>query len=189
LGHKLVSGLRGFENVPEHDEVILRNLRAAVREGDDLWILGDIAFDGWESRIGALSALPCRKHLVLGNHDRAHPLNSRAHEYLAAFGRVFDTVQTFACLNYEGTRFLLSHFPYDGDSHGEDRESQWRLRDEGRVLLHGHTHAQEKFSRSALGTPQLHVGLDAWDLKPATLAQIYILLCSHSMPDALNVGW
>ncbi|WP_121253960.1 hypothetical protein [Nocardioides ferulae] len=38
------------------------------------------------------------------------------------------------------TRVLLSHFPYAGDSHDEDRYAQFGLRDEGIPLLRGHAH-------------------------------------------------
>ena len=44
--------------------------------------------------------------------------------------------------------------------------SEWRVRDMGTTpLIHGHTHSATKYSLSDMGTPQLHVGLDAWGLE------------------------
>jgi calcineurin-like phosphoesterase family protein len=66
----------------------------------------------------------------------------------------------------------LSHFPYDGDSHGDDRYSELRLEDRGVPLIHGHTHnPNQKATVSNNGTPQFHVGWDAW-LEPVPETRI-----------------
>ena len=57
---------------------------------------------------------------------------------------------------------LLSHFPYDGDHTTTDREQQYRLRDLGLPIVHGHTHAAKIVTRSQEGTLQVHVGWDTW---------------------------
>ena len=62
------------------------------------------------------------------------------------------------------TRVLLSHFPYAGDSHDEDRYAQFRLRDEGIPLLHGHESFRER--RTKHGTWHINVGVDWWDYAP-----------------------
>jgi len=49
------------------------------------------------------------------------------------------------------TRVLLSHFPYGGDSHDEDRYAQFRLRGEGIPLLHGHVHEPFRERRTRQG--------------------------------------
>ena len=71
--------------------------------------------------------------------------------------------------SYNGHAWLMSHYPYDGDHMAEARYDQFRLRDLGRSLFHGHTHSNERLSFSNKGTPQVNVGLDAWDLKPVSL--------------------
>lgn len=72
---------------------------------------------------------------------------------------------THATLRIEGRTVFLQHFPTkgDGDSFEKDRHDVWRLPLTPRhFLIHGHTHRadQQAHGRS------LHVGLDAWDLKP-----------------------
>ena len=162
LGHPFVARLRGYETAEEHDSAFRSMWLRRVAEDDDVWLLGDVALGGWRDRLPLFRRLPGRKHLVLGNHDRAHPLHRNGHKYLGVYGEVFDSVQTAAAISLgDGSRVMLSHFPYEGD-HGPDRFTEWRLRDAGRVLLHGHTHGPERGTMTRAGTPQVHVGLDAW---------------------------
>lgn len=172
LGHDFVARLRGFESHNEHDAAIARKWDKRVRDGDEVWVLGDIAMNGWKDRLAWFWHRPGIKHLVLGNHDRAHPLHRNAHGHQSHYLSVFETVQTAASLR--GGKVLLSHFPYDGEGVTRDpdkpeRYSQWRLRDMGLPLLHGHTHDDVRFRWSAKGTLMHHVGLDAWGLAPVTL--------------------
>lgn len=62
------------------------------------------------------------------------------------------------------TEGLALHFPYasygDGLVHGEPGEGrwvEWRCQDDGKLLLHGHTHGQEQAHDR-----MFHVGWDAW---------------------------
>ena len=180
LGHRLVSGLRGFESVADHDDTICHNWSTSVPDDAEVWVAGDLAFDGWENRLAVFNELPGRKHLVLGNHDRAHPLNSRAHEYLEKYRPYFATVQTVAQVSTKGARkVLVSHFPYTGD-HGKDRYDEWRLRDTGRPLVHGHTHSDTKLSWTAAGTLQVNVALEAWELRPVGVSELAEILREHA---------
>ncbi|WP_051265718.1 metallophosphoesterase family protein [Nakamurella lactea] len=49
---------------------------------------------------------------------------------------------------------------------------EYRLRDEGNWLLHGHTHSSEKVTSSR----EIHVGLDAWDLGPVEVGAVAKLM-------------
>lgn len=171
LGHIKVANLRGFDNVEQHDATIIRHINKLVKPSDTLWILGDVAMGGWKDTIVVLQQLPFRTHVVLGNHDRPHPSMSSAHNHLDAFQVLggFESVQTEASINYNGGSFMLSHFPYSGDHTDEDRFDQYRLRDLGVPLFHGHTHSNEKRSLSDNGTVQIHVGMDAWNLYPVSI--------------------
>jgi calcineurin-like phosphoesterase family protein len=174
LGHQLVSGLRGFSSVPDHDHHILGNMARVARPDTIWWHTGDEAFNGWQGRIKAFAEIPGTHHLVLGNHDRAFPANSNSFEYVAAYLEVFASVQLAARISHHGVRLLICHFPYDGDTpgRGEERFEQWRLRDLGTTLIHGHTHSDQRLSRSARGTVQIHAGLDAWGLVPPTIDEL-----------------
>lgn len=172
LGHDFVARLRGFEDHAEHDAHLARKWDKRVREGDEVWVLGDVAMNGWQQRLDWFTERPGIKHLVLGNHDRAHPSQRNAHLYSDQYRGRFSTVQTAATLRRG--KLLLSHFPYGGEGVTRDeakpeRYSQWRLRDEGVPLLHGHVHDTITGRLSQRGTPMLHVGPDAWGLAPVTL--------------------
>ncbi|WP_280505785.1 hypothetical protein [Nocardia farcinica] len=142
IHHGMVAGLRGFADVDDHDAAVAANWDRLVRPGI--------------------------KHLVSGNHDETHPMRSRAHKRMRRWLDVFETVQSVATLRIAGQRVLLSHFPYrddpDGDHAPESRHAEWRMPDTGQWLLHGHTH-----SHIQVRGRQIHVGLDAHQLRPVPL--------------------
>jgi calcineurin-like phosphoesterase family protein len=89
---------------------------------------------------------------------------------------VFDTVQTDGRIKMAGHAVRLSHFPTNADHTDMPRHMEWRPRMMGGgILLHGHTHNQQKQSSlierinpSSTGEQyesilEVHVGLDAWD--------------------------
>lgn len=181
LGHRLVAGLRGYEGrAIDHDDRIRFGWEMRVGPKDDVWVLGDLAASSPTYALEFIATLPGRKHLVAGNHDRCHPMHRDAHNWQRRYLEVFDSVQPFARRRIDGRDVLLSHFPYTRDR-GEPRHVQWRLRDEGSWLLHGHTHGQERVTITPPipGTEflfgparEIHVGVDARDMMPVSLDEI-----------------
>lgn len=171
LGHERVAQLRGFSDVETHDAAILDNWISAVDPIDIVWMLGDLCLGNPEPAINALLGLPGRKHLISGNHDKCHGLHKDAHKWQPRYLAAFDSVQTFARRNINGEDVLLSHFPYRMDHTPEPRYGQWRLRDEGAWILHGHTHGRTR----RVGR-EIHVGTDAWDFTPVSLSTIAMLM-------------
>ena len=185
FGHRKAAEHRGFSEVAVHDATLVGNWRATVAPEDDVWVLGDLAASSPTYALEILRQLPGRKHLILGNHDQPHPMHRDAHKHLRKYLDVFDSVAQSARRRIEGTEVLLSHFPYYRDR-GEVRHTQWRLPDEGRWLLHGHTHGTEKvtLTQTVPGWPyvsrEIHVGVDAWDLTPVPLDTIAALIKEHT---------
>lgn len=187
IGHRLVSKLRtGFDEatarksengdnyaIAEHDDRLARNWDATVKNDDIVWVVGDISIGGnrpTRAALNWLNARPGRKRLIKGNHEANHPMHRDAHKWEYEFAAVFEFTDTVATTRIDGNRVLISHFPYDGDhDYSGERYTEFRLRDTGVPLIHGHTHVSEKFSRSASGTPQIHVGVDAWDYTPVNV--------------------
>jgi len=176
LGHQKVAQERGFDDPDAHDVAIYDILEATLKRGDQLWILGDMTVGGSAAEAGALFGLGAiaapahgiELHLIAGNHDSVHPMaNRNSHNRQRAFMQTFTSVQLFARRKIAGQPVLLSHFPYEGDHSEADRGVQYRLRDEGEWLLHGHTHSADRTD----GTRQLHVGWDAWR-RPVHLDEI-----------------
>jgi calcineurin-like phosphoesterase family protein len=145
LGHEKVAALRGYEYVWEHDQAFVSAWQRSVPDDDTtVFVLGDLSSGGAHAERAALAVintLPGSKHLILGNHDRGHPLQVNGRKHLRDYYAVFDSVSTADKVGIAGRDVMLSHFPYTGE-HGDrsDRHPQWRLRDEGRWLVHGHVH-------------------------------------------------
>lgn len=126
-------------------------------------------------------------HLVLGNHDKAHAKHRDAHKHLRAYLEVFESVAPYARRRIDGREVLLSHYPYatdDGQAdRGEVRDTQYRLPNEGRWLLHGHTHMADQRVHGR----QIHVGLDAWGMQPVHLDTIRHLIVEEEAAEAERV--
>lgn len=170
FGHRLVAEHRGFgDDTYAHDMKLMENWSKVVRQDDVVWVLGDLAVSNPTLALEILSRLPGRKHLVTGNHDPIHPMHRNTGKWVDRYFKVFETVQPFARAKWDGKYFLMSHFPYLKDR-GVPRYTQYRLPDEGMWLLHGHTHDSERIEGH-----EIHVGVDAWDMKPVHLEQVLAL--------------
>lgn len=169
FGHRLVAAIRGFKldsngepDVEAHDAYIIRYWRETVNEDDLVFILGDLSVTRPDHALAILSELPGRKVLVSGNHDPIHPDYRREAikpSLVEKYNAVFIASQPYFRRKVNQYEFLLSHFPYFGDHKREDRFDQYRLRDYGVPLLHGHTHNEDERVHDGY---QMHVGWDAW---------------------------
>lgn len=160
-----------------HDRALAANWDALVGPDDLVWVLGDISAGGARAQRGALewlAARPGRKRLIAGNHDGCHPLHRDSHKWQPEYLWVFETVQSAGRIRAGGVSVLLSHFSYSSDHTAEARYNQWRLRDEGELLIHGHIHSPERRNGR-----ELHVGVDAWELKPVAAQSIEQLIADY----------
>lgn len=177
IGHRLVAGIRGFDDPDVHDQAIFKRWDANVHPTDHVWILGDLAVSSPTRALLELRRLPGVKHLIAGNHDPVHPMHRDSHKRLAAYLETFASVQAFARRKIAGQPVMLSHFPYGPDARhldadrGVDKYAPYRLRDEGMWLLHGHTHT----TRRVAGR-EIHVGLDAWEMSLVHLESVAELI-------------
>ncbi len=117
-----------------------------------------------------LSRLNGTKLLVLGNHDKSGPV---------MFDMGFSAVCNEMFLKMAGRNVRVTHHAYyresERDRHGREvpkkyLEKQKKLcppRIKGEVLIHGHTHQAEKRREN-----MVHIGVDAWDFRPATWAEV-----------------
>lgn len=180
IGHEKVAQLRGFDSTTHHDYHVLDTITDTLQPGDRLWILGDLSGGrGEDEALDHLAALSdqagAELHLIAGNHDSIHPMHRHSEERHEEFREVFASIDSLGTFRHNKAKVLLSHFPYQGD-HREERYPEYRLRDLGTPLIHGHTHATEKVDRTAVGTLQICVSLDAWNLKPASKEHITKLI-------------
>ncbi len=149
FGHGGALGLyrRPFASVAAMDAAIAANWQARVTAADEVWHLGDFAVGRRVDAAGLLAALPGRKHLVTGNND---PATTTALPGWAS-------VQAYAELVVDGTALVLCHYAF----------RTWRDMGRGAWNLHGHSHGRLKPMPR-----QADVGVDAWALRPVTLAEV-----------------
>lgn len=191
LGHERIVELshRPFDSIHQHDAAIFDRWTAKVRDGDLVYVLGDLSVEGsYKHALGMMAELPGRKRLITGNHDRAWVGKSDAFRFMPEYLKVFEAVTPWARAKVDGVKVLLSHFPYSGDHTESDRYDEYRLRPSKTTLLHGHTHVRFKAPLCDLVAgnagaaapwwtgPQITVGVDAWNFTPVSQQQITALL-------------
>ena len=71
FGHNrdFIFGPRGFTNVQDHDETIIKNWNALVQPNDTVYILGDIMLNDNVKGVRNFNRLNGTKFIILGNHD------------------------------------------------------------------------------------------------------------------------
>lgn len=152
---------RPFSNLDEMHEAIIRNWNSVVKDADDIYILGDVA---WNKEVGleVLRQLKGGKHLILGNHDRVD----------SEIKKRFLSIKNYDVIKDGEFKVVLSHFPiahWDGERHGA-------------IHLYGHVHIGDDYTLlkkyreniEQTGRPYLsyNVGCMLNDYTPKTLRQI-----------------
>lgn len=188
LGHTRILELgtgRPFGTIEEHDRAYIDAHNDVVGDEDLTWFLGDYALGDRAAGLAKLSQMRGRKRLVIGNHDACFLADPKGPERIGDYlDAGFEAVVPFArvrlpALTKNGPKqaVWLSHFPYDGDSHGPDRHSGARLRDEGQPLVHGHVHDEWTVRASrATGAVQVNVGVDRHGFAPVSAEAVAALI-------------
>lgn len=139
---------RPFARVAEMDAAMVARWNETVGPDDEVWHLGDFALRyGPERMAEILGSLNGTKHLLCGNNDSA------ATRRLPGWASVGD----YAELLVDETRLVLGHYAF----------RTWNGLYKGAWNLHGHSHGQLKGM-----TRQVDVGVDVWDFRPVTLAEV-----------------
>ena len=162
---------RPFESIERHNMELVNNWNTVVMPWDTVYHLGDVALGPWPLGLKYLAMCNGTKVLVPGNHDRVSAVEkvARRERFLPDYLGVFDAVVSDVTATDVGGRWvMLSHYPYEGDSHDGDRFEHIRAADRGMPMVHGHTHCgpDERESFTDKGTPQFSVGVDANDWTP-----------------------
>ena len=158
------------------NRALIDNWNETVAENDTVWVLGDFALGKIAETLPLVAELSGRKILLAGNHDRCWAGHRRRAEawtarYLdAGFGEV---VQGSARLDIGGHTVIACHFPYRGDSHGQDRFREHRPVDEGAWLLHGHVH-----DRWTQNGRMINVGVDATGFRPISESTVAAMIAA-----------
>jgi calcineurin-like phosphoesterase family protein len=133
-----------------NERAIREDWDANVRDGDQVFILGDLSSTWDTDHVYAwIADRPGTKHLVLGNWDD----DVRAHDEAKRVTLPFMSINDSLATDLFGQGAWMSHYPYGNPSAPPDI---------GRLLLHGHTHSRDRLRLSRAGTPMVNVAWDAW---------------------------
>lgn len=121
---------RGFANVEEMNEYMIKQWNQKVRKNDELVILGDLSWGNAEETNAVLKRLHGKLYLIRGNHD--YFLEEKEFDVTR-----FEWVKPYEELNDNRRKVVLCHYPimcYNG---------QYRVDKEGNpktYMLYGHVH-------------------------------------------------
>lgn len=163
----------GCQNLDEMHHKLITNYNAVADENTVGYFLGDIAFDYKIAKevIGQLKGV---RVLIRGNHD---------YKPGTMIKMGFHVCMEEAVIKRLGQYIKLSHYPYQPlpvplwrqvllrEKARKVRYLSKRPIDNGGWLLHGHTHSSEKICNK-----MIHVGVDAWKMKPVTEQQLESLI-------------
>lgn len=168
---------RPFASIEEMNAELVRRHNAIVKPEDTVFHLGDFSLHH-RAVTEFLPQLNGQHHLIMGNHDSLHPVNRRWSNkagMLQALYRDagFRTVQLSMEFDAMGYGVQLNHMPYLEQEPGEHglKHLEYRPKDRGAWLLHGHVHTQWKQKGR-----MLNVGVDQWAYAPVSLEEIVALI-------------
>ena len=138
---------RPFVSVEEMDRLLIEAWVSRVRPSDTVIHLGDFEWGHTAERAAAIfAALPGRKHLCVGNHDRKRVTDLP-----------WESVQERLLVHAAGHRIVCDHYPLRA----------WPGSFRGALHVHGHTHG------SLPGTSQsCDAGVDVWGYAPARVEDV-----------------
>lgn len=162
-------GLSETADVNDMNDALVALWNDTVAPSDDVWVVGDMCMGKVHETIKNVGRLNGTKYLVLGNHDRPHPVATKSEEKRAEWEHIYgeyfeEMVQSIHYEFAEGFNIEVNHFPFPGNDHtsGSERYNshdidQWSPVDTGQLLVHGHVHDLFK-TRGRM----FNLGLDAW---------------------------
>src|SRR5258708_15506074 len=156
---------RPFVDVDDMNRGLIERHNSVVKDSDEVWHIGDFSLNEKFVPLILPQLKGAAHHIVVGNHDGAH---IRHKKYEVATKRYLD--YGFKSVHQEvrnfERKFLLNHLPYlnNGDSKHEARFPEYRPKDTGGWLLHGHVHKAWKVNKR-----MINCGVDVHDYFPVAL--------------------
>ena len=146
---------RPFQSIKEHDESLIENWNSVVKEGDDVYHIGDVFYRaGKEGVKNICEKLNGKIHLIKGNHE---------HESQKYAKQRFSSIQNYLEIKHSGHEICMFHYPI----------LEWNKCHRGMIHLHGHVHQnlQEKES-NYYKYKVFDMGCMGWNYTPINLDEI-----------------
>lgn len=152
---------RGFKNVYEMNEEIVKRHNEVVKPTDIVYFLGDAMFGNIDDSINYVRRLHGEFYAIIGNHDTD---NKRA--LLRSLLPNWHEIGLANVTKENGLRFYLCHYPTITAEPIEQKQLRSRT-----LCLYGHTHQQTKFYDNK--NPYIYnVGVDSHNCYPVSIEQI-----------------
>jgi calcineurin-like phosphoesterase family protein len=154
FGHARVIELarRPFASREEMDEAMIARWNERVAPGDLVYHLGDFAFADHNRYLPRLAGA---KRLIRGNHDHSDRLRK---------AQGWSGTDDLLTIEADGDTIVLCHYGL----------RVWKRSHRGALHFYGHSHG------SLPGDSQsLDVGVDCWDFRPVSLAEIKARLATQ----------
>lgn len=162
LGHNkdFVYEVRGFNDIIQMEETIIKNWNNIITPEDTVYILGDLMLGDTDHGIEIVNQLNGKKVIIVGNHDT----DTR----LALYEEKLQNIEFIAHahrMKYGKAIFYLSHYPTLTSNF--DDQIAWAKH---LINLFGHTHQTNKFFND---NPYMyHVGMDTHNCTPISIDKI-----------------
>jgi len=151
---------RGFDNVFDMNEAIIKNWNSLVNYDDTVYLLGDIMLNDNFEGINCLRRLNGNIKIIFGNHDT----DTRKDLYKELYN--VEVLGYATMIKAEGYTFYLSHYPTLTSNHDTDKPLKRQV-----INLCGHSHITDPFADFDKGLIY-HCELDAHDNSPVSIEQI-----------------
>lgn len=134
-GSQWKSGWRGFKDVDDMNNHLVKQINLTVGPDDTLYHIGDWSFGGIDNIWKFRSQIVCNNiHLILGNHDHHIEGNKILPGIATNAQDMFSSVSHYKEISIGNNIYVLSHYPM-AVWHGNGKN--WRH-------LHGHCHGSFK---------------------------------------------
>ena len=153
-------GPRGFKNIYEMNDAIIKNWNNTVDIEDDVYVLGDLMLGDNELGIKMIKQLKGKIHIILGNHDTT----SRKALYEECYNVV--DIKYADVIKFNGYTFYLSHYPSITSNHDDEKPLNRKV-----ISLCGHIHTSDKWHDWNNGLIY-HVEMDAHGCQVVNIEQI-----------------
>jgi calcineurin-like phosphoesterase family protein len=161
-------GLSENADVTDMNEALVDLWNSQVNDDDKVYVVGDMCMGKVAETLQYVTRLAGTKCLVMGNHDRPHPMVSKDPDkrlhWLTLYAEAgFVSIEREFTHSFDGIHALVNHFPYYGDHtsdrYNADEIARWVPIDTGTPLVHGHVHDMWQVQ----GGHMYNLGIDAWN--------------------------
>lgn len=141
--------------IKEHDKHLIENWNSVVKDGDLVYIIGDLSYRNGEATNNYLQQMNGDKILIRGNHDHMFLDDHKFDKTLIK--EIYDYKE----LKYKKNMIILFHYPI----------MVWNKQHKGTIHLYGHIHSNKTTSHPAKYSVEnsYNVGVDVNDYKPVRL--------------------